>query len=301
MTISIDRKHLKYLAILAMVLDHISEIILIPGLKGEGQILMNLHLSVPVAELLKQMFIGIGSMTGAVMIFGVIEGYHYTKDAKKYLLRLILFGLLSQYPFYMAFKINLLNMMFSLALCLMTVHVHYRTSDVNIRIMLKILLLLANMYTDWSMLAVPFTLILLRAMDNRESIRGAHEPVNREQLLRELESRDIGYENDKKHYHGGLFSVSDKVNRNGRFLFDRGKLKAAWVCCILLCIVEDLLSGKTFPEAVLVNAGVIMAAVLITYFYDGTEGKKSKVSKYGFYLFYPIHLIVLTLIYQILR
>ena len=81
-----NKNTIKILALTAMLLDHIALIILTPGIEGGGHILETLHLSLSAAVILRRLFLSVGSMTGAVMIYFVIEGYHYTGNRKKYLL-----------------------------------------------------------------------------------------------------------------------------------------------------------------------------------------------------------------------
>ncbi|ETP71469.1 TraX protein [Lachnospiraceae bacterium JC7] len=157
-----DKNIIKILALTAMLLDHIALIILTPGIEGDAHILETLHLSLSVAVFLKTLFLSVGSMAGAVMIYFVIEGYHYTRDRKKYLLRLVGFGALSQIPFLML-GIRYLNMLITLALCMLTVHVHYHVTDKGRQGMLYLVLIAANLHTDWNLRAVPFTLILMDA------------------------------------------------------------------------------------------------------------------------------------------
>ncbi|OON84890.1 hypothetical protein BXO88_15045 [Oribacterium sp. C9] len=156
------RNTIKILALMTMLLDHFALIILKPGIEGEAQILERLKLSPYIADIFSRIFFSVGSMAGAVMIYFVIEGYHYTRDRKKYLLRMLLFGVVSQIPFLML-GIRYLNMLITLALCMLTVHVHYRVMDKGRRGMLYILLMAANLHTDWNIRAVPFTLILMSA------------------------------------------------------------------------------------------------------------------------------------------
>lgn len=76
-----NRNQLKYLAALAMLLDHIA------------------WAFVPTASLLGQGMHFAGRITAPIMAFFVAEGYHYTRNLKKYVLRMGLFALLSWAPF----------------------------------------------------------------------------------------------------------------------------------------------------------------------------------------------------------
>lgn len=77
----LNRNQLKYLVIAAMLIDHIA------------------WAFVPTASLLGQVMHFIGRLTGPTMAYFVAEGYHYTRNVKKYALRLGIFALLSWIPF----------------------------------------------------------------------------------------------------------------------------------------------------------------------------------------------------------
>ena len=79
---------LKVIAILAMLLDHLAHIVVClpiePSLRTVIAVIMN----------------SIGRITMPIMCFFIAEGYHHTKDIRKYLLRLFVFALISQIPYY---------------------------------------------------------------------------------------------------------------------------------------------------------------------------------------------------------
>lgn len=256
-----DKQKLKLLAVLSMTLDHIGLIILTPALSGAPQILEKLHLSVPAALLLNELFLGIGSMAGTIMIYSVMEGFYYTKDRKRYLLRLLFFGVISQIPFFLL-GIMYLNMLFTLALCQRVLYVRHTIPGKSGRLMFYALLFAANLFTDWNLRAVPFTLILMEAFSLRPDGRGV----------------DI----------------------------DKKVLVTCFIRCMLLYVLVEYVTVRSVAGALLGSSGMILASVLITYFYDGTcYGKASaklcrNIWKYAFYLYYPIHFMVLIGIYRVL-
>lgn len=73
----LSRRSLKYIAIIAMVIDHIA------------------FLFVPDTSIMYQIMRFIGRITAPVMAFFVAQGYQYTKDIKKYILRLFVFSLIA--------------------------------------------------------------------------------------------------------------------------------------------------------------------------------------------------------------
>lgn len=76
-----NRNGLKYLASAAMLIDHIA------------------WAFVPTDSLAGQIMHFIGRLTAPTMAYFLVEGYQYTRNVKKYMLRLGLFALLSWAPF----------------------------------------------------------------------------------------------------------------------------------------------------------------------------------------------------------
>ena len=77
---------LKYIAIIAMLIDHIAWAF-VPFSSALGQIM---HL--------------IGRFTAPIMCYFISEGYFHTKDVKKYIFRIGIFAIISQLPFVIAEK-----------------------------------------------------------------------------------------------------------------------------------------------------------------------------------------------------
>ena len=275
----LTKGQLRWLAMLFMVLDHFAEMFLKPGLEGRSEILTKLQLSRPAAKILCEVFLSLGTFTGIVMIYFLIEGYFYTKDLKKYLLRLLLFGLISQIPFYMAFRFPDLNMLFTLAVCLCTIYVHYHVPDSGKKNLMILGLFLVNCFSDWTIMAVPITLFLVEAF----------EPVPKDQR-----------------------SLQDQIINSGhRFKVNQNRLKIAWIKSFLLMLIVFAASTESLFNAAASTGGFIFAAVLLTFYYDDSkpEAPGSEVTdgagsfflvlkKYFFYIFYPLHLIILLVIYR---
>lgn len=86
----LNANHLKLIAIIAMTIDHVCDLIY-PGFPAESGA-MALHI--------------IGRLTAPIMWFFVCEGYYYTHNVKRYMLRLGIFAVISHFAYCFAFGIN---------------------------------------------------------------------------------------------------------------------------------------------------------------------------------------------------
>lgn len=105
---------LKYVAIVSMLIDHVNKALLYPFLdKG-------------VLLIISDLFDIIGRIAFPLFCFMLIEGFFKTGNRKKYLLTLLVFGLISEVPFDMFttaafYNANWNNVLFTLALLLITI------------------------------------------------------------------------------------------------------------------------------------------------------------------------------------
>lgn len=86
-----NSNYLKLVAIIAMTIDHGTDLFY-PGFPAEP-IPLALHF--------------IGRLTAPIMWFFVCEGYHYTRNVKKYMLRLGIFAAISHFAYCFGFGISL--------------------------------------------------------------------------------------------------------------------------------------------------------------------------------------------------
>ena len=106
---------LKYLAFISMLIDHVNNAIVTPMLDGGGFLLY-----------LSNIFSILGRIAFPIFIFFIVEGFFKTSNRNKYLITLLIFGVISEVPFDMFtsktfFDPHWNNMMFTLALCLITI------------------------------------------------------------------------------------------------------------------------------------------------------------------------------------
>lgn len=88
----LNSNHLKIIAIIAMTIDHAADL---------------LYPSFPAQPIPMVMHI-IGRLTAPIMWFFIAEGYHYTHDVRKYLLRLGVFAVVSHFAYCFAFGLDVI-------------------------------------------------------------------------------------------------------------------------------------------------------------------------------------------------
>lgn len=273
------RDAIKYLAVVAMTLDHIAYIFLEPQ------------------TLLYRLFLCIGTFTGPVMIYFLIEGYFYTHNVRGYAKRLLLFALLSQLPFSLAFGGFFGNMLFTLLICLGVLYVHDHVSDRGLQKLLYVLLFFASLFTDWNFLSVPLVLFLRPAFHPAEQKPCGYG-----------ESGTVGgrYEWDESVAnavtaieYGAVRQQTIDVNPTNvhakvpRFYVDPAEQRRGMLKCVAYFIVVSCLTKGMF-EGVTEALGMVLGFACITCFYNGQQAKTHrKFHKYFFYIYYPAHLLVL--------
>ena len=118
----LNGNQIKLIAIIAMTIDHVTWIIW-PGYDTHWWVLL-LHV--------------IGRLTAPIMWFFIAEGYHYTRDIGKYILRLAIFAVISHFAYDFALNIpfipfttgvfNQTGVMWALLCGLLVLVVHDSTS-----------------------------------------------------------------------------------------------------------------------------------------------------------------------------
>ncbi len=88
----LNSNHLKIIAIIAMTIDHLTWFIF-PGLQKVWYVML-LHI--------------IGRLTAPIMWFFIVEGYHHTKNLKKYIARLFILAIISHFAYCFAFGISVI-------------------------------------------------------------------------------------------------------------------------------------------------------------------------------------------------
>lgn len=156
-TKGLNSAELKYIAILAMLIDHIAWAFV--------------SLDTPLAQIMHF----IGRTTAPIMCFFLTEGFHYTRNFGKYLGRMGAFALISHfaYSYFMTGDLiskTVSSMISTLALCLMALWV-VNKKELGNHWKLPILLLIAMAAEkcDWGAQAVLFTLAFEFARGSRKN------------------------------------------------------------------------------------------------------------------------------------
>ena len=229
---------LKIIAMILMLLDHLWATI-IPG---------------------NQWMTLVGRMAFPIFAFLIVEGYVHTSDYKKYIKRLLIFGLLSEIPFNLIYTGSLIfpfhqNVMFTLALGLLIIsEIDKIKSNKEIKIKVKsvfkiLLFLLISIigFVDYGITGVLTILVFYLFKDFKFAWIG------------QLISLVLLY-----------------------IVFFKGQ-----------SIIINIFNYEYFLP---IQAAGILSLLLI-WLYNGKRGKDSKLIKYSFYCFYPVHMLLIYLIY----
>ncbi len=149
----LNRDTLKYIAIFAMLLDHIAWFFL--------------DFNTPTA----QIFHVFGRVTAPLMCSFIADGYVYTKNLKKYAARLLIFAVLSQIPWWLVhgnmFKLSL-NMLFTLFFALLAVHAQASCETKAEKVFFITLLCAVTLVCDWYVFAVLWCVIFYKYRDDEK-------------------------------------------------------------------------------------------------------------------------------------
>ncbi len=236
--LSIDA--LKYLAIAAMLIDHVANAFV----DDTSQLYFMMRL--------------IGRITGPIMFFAAVEGYHHTRNLKKYVFRLFAFAAISYLPFMYAFSddfnILRLNVIFTILLGVLAIHARRSIKNIFLKTSAMLLLMIASLPADYGSSCIITMLVLDYYYGNRKNqIAGYAIVAAIEFGIIELIMSPFWswiYEND--------FDTS-YVQDNYYWL------------------------GYAIP-------------IFLFYFYNEKQGKSNKLLKWLFYVFYPLHLSAIAII-----
>ena len=155
-----NRQQIKLLAISAMTIDHIALVF------------------VPTSSILYYVMRLIGRLTAPLMVFMLAEGYRYTRSRSQYLLRLVIFALISQ-PFYFRLAFGRApecileycthwNVMLTLAVALLSLMLLESKISAMPRLILVGVCISLGQFGDWSYMIPVWAIIFYVFRDDRK-------------------------------------------------------------------------------------------------------------------------------------
>lgn len=160
--LKLNATHLKIIAIIAMTIDHIADL-LYPGF-SRNPVALALHF--------------IGRLTAPIMWFFICEGYHYTRNLKKYLLRMFLFAFISHFAYCFAFGIsyipfsdgifNQTSVMWPLAWSVVALWMYHSKNKLKKwqKYIFLLIIIIVTFPSDWSCIAVMAILFMYGSRKN---------------------------------------------------------------------------------------------------------------------------------------
>lgn len=240
----LNANHLKLLAIVAMTVDHIADL-LFPGFPAE-----------PLPVLLHI----IGRLTAPIMWFFLCEGFFYTKNIKKYLIRMFCFAAISHFAYCFAFGIPYLP---------------YSTG---------------NIFNQTSVIwALAWALAALWIIHGDENIHG-NENIHGKHNLKQWQKYVmltliclISFSADWSCI--AVMAVVAMYSNRGSL---PKQMRAMMIWVLIYAVVSFFCVNKVY--------GIITLFAFLVYFplrhYNGQKGKAGWM-KWLFYVYYPAHLVVI--------
>lgn len=253
---------LKWIALLSMTVDHMEKIFPVQAL-----LLNYFGVDLLVSSAMLQLMTILGRIAFPIYAYGIAQGVVYTNNSKKYLLRLLMFALISEIPFQLfnnrgmpAFGMT--NVFFTLltgAFCCFIIKFFREKSNTWIATFFIVLLVvIAEVcrmdYGGVGVLFIVAPYIFFESKRNR---------------LLALTIVTLFF----------YIFVNQFLGFSGQFF-------------------QWLLDGAAFKTVALKLAGALTAVVLLL-FYTGQKG--SSRNKLFFYIFYPVHLFVLYIVAGFIR
>jgi len=135
--LKLDAFMLKVIAIIAMTCNHIAH-----GFMDY----LPIHLLAPLYV--------VGGLTFPIMAFLLVEGYHKTRNVKRYMLRLLVFGLIALVPYAYVLSVINLNIMFTLLLGLICLYLNDNLKNRVLFWFCLIGIVALTIVCDWSIIGV---------------------------------------------------------------------------------------------------------------------------------------------------
>lgn len=229
----------------------------------------------------------IGRIAFPLFCFQIVIGYKHTKNVNKYLLRLFLFGLISQIPFslftysYLG-RIDLLNVYFTLALGLLAIYIldvfpkKYKFLAIILDIVLMVIAEFAQ--TDYGWFGVCLIICIYLFYNDKRSIKNVSK-INNE---------------SKSNLKTSNYNM--KKSENSITYFNNNILFVVVFLALIVIKFSNYFSIGYYNLALLQIIGTFFPVIFMLLY----NGKKGPSLKYLFYAFYPVHLLVLVIIHYLI-
>lgn len=203
----------------------------------------------------------IGRITFPVYAFLIVEGYFHTKSLRKYVLRLLVFAVISEIPFNLAMGSSVFypihqNVLWSFLIAIGLIHWNEKARATQ-----KV----------WKQIIVGCVTVVLGYL--------------------------VGLLTMVDYYHAGILMVLVfYFFRQRRWWSYPGQLLCLWYINVEMLGgfgYEFQLLGETYFVQ---RQAFAMLALIPIWLYRGKQGYHSKPLQYAYYVFYPLHLLILGLI-----
>ena len=203
----------------------------------------------------------VGRLAFPMFAFMLVEGYHHTRSVKKYMLRLLVFAVVSEIPFDLMVGGSVLypfhqNVMWTLLLGLGTIYLIDRLIGDRQS--------LIRLLSAFGSVAVSVTLATVLMLD---------------------------------YYGCGILTVlTFYIFRGDNWLHRMGQLICLGIINLELIggpVIPVSFLGLSFDFQ---QQGLALLSLVFIWLYNGSQGPHGKAVKYSFYLFYPLHMLILGLI-----
>ena len=217
----------------------------------------------------------IGRIAFPLFCFQIVIGYKHTKNVNKYLLRLFLFGLISQIPFslftysYIG-RFDLLNVYFTLALGLLAIYIldtlpkKYKIIAIVLDIILMVIAELAQ--TDYGWFGVCLIICIYLFYNDKSSVKN---------LILTILHLNSSLKNFQK--------LICKTSENAITYFNNNILFAIVFLALLVIKFSNYFSIGYYTYGLVQIIGTFFPIIFMLLY----NGKKGPSMKYVFYAFYP--------------
>ena len=234
----------------------------------------------------------IGRIAFPLFCFQIVIGYKHTKNVNKYLLRLFLFGLISQIPFslfcysYLG-RIDLLNVYFTLALGLLAIYIldmfpkKYKFLAIILDIVLMIIAEFAQTDYGWFGVCLIICIYLFYNDKSLSKIKNNAFYSN----ITNNSNETLQYSNEE-----------NKRLENSITYFNNNILFVIVFFTLIVIKFSNYLAFGSYNFAILQIIGTFFPIIFMLLY----NGKKGPSLKYLFYAFYPVHLLILVAIHYLI-